>query len=159
MSVVTYLRQANIFQDMTPTQLQLLASIASERSYHAGEIVFEERSNGTELYVIARGAVAIQIHTSAQLDSDAQTIAHLAAGDSFGEVALVDSGLRSARARCSEDNTLLLAIGRDRLNTLCENYPALGYKLMCSLAADLAMKIRTTDSQMSSLIAQLRSRP
>ncbi len=159
MSVVTYLKQASIFQDMTPTQLQLLASIASERTFHAGEIVFEERSSGTELYVIAQGSVAIQIHTSAQLDAEAQTIAHLAAGDSFGEVALVDSGLRSARARCSEDNTLLLTIARDRLNKLCENYPALGYKLMRSLAADLAMKIRTTDSQMSSLIAQLRSRP
>lgn len=159
MVIVNYIKQAGVFQDLTPTQFQLIASIASERSFQAGEVVFEEQSNGTELYVIARGSVAIQINTGGQLDGQTQTIAMLAAGQSFGEVALVDSGLRSAQATCAEDNTLLVVIGRDRLSTLCENYPALGYKLMRNLAADLAMKIRTTDSQMSFLLAQLRSRP
>jgi len=156
---VNTLKQAGILHDLTPTQLQLIASIASERSFHAGDIVFEEQSNGTELYVIARGSVAIQIKTGGQPDGQTQTIATLGAGQSFGEVALVDSGLRSAQATCAEDNTLLVVVGRDRLNTLCENYPAMGFKLMRNLAADLAMKIRTTDSQMSFLLAQLRSRP
>ncbi len=158
MTIVHYLKQAGIFQEMTPTQLQLLASIADERAFSTGEIVFEEQSNGTELYVVARGSIAIQIRTGSHTDAEAQTIARLGAGESFGEVALVDSGLRSARAMCSE-NSILLIIGRDRLNVLCENYPALGYKLMRNLAADLAMKIRTTDSQMSQLLAQLRSTP
>ena len=159
MVLVNALKQAGIFQDMTPTQLQLIASISTERSVYAGELIFEERSSGTELYVIARGSIAIQIHTGSQPDAEPQTIAVLAAGQSFGEVALVDSGLRSARAVSGEDGTLLIVIGRDRLTKLCENYPALGYKLMRSLAADLAMKIRTTDSQMSFLLAQLRSMP
>lgn len=159
MTIVNYLRQAGIFQDMTPTQLQLIASISSERAFQSGEVIFEERSNGTELYVIARGSVAIQIHTGSPASSDPQTIAMLGPGQSFGEVALVDSGLRSARAMCAEDQTLLIVIVRDRLTKLCENYPALGYKLMRNLAADLAMKIRTTDSQMSFLLAQLRSMP
>jgi CRP/FNR family cyclic AMP-dependent transcriptional regulator len=158
-TLVNALKQAGIFQDMTPTQLQLIASISTERAYNAGDIVFEERSSGTELYVVARGAVAIQIQTGQPAGHEPQTIAMLDAGQSFGEVALVDNGLRSARAMCSEDNTVLLVIMRDRLTKLCENYPALGYKLMRSLAADLAMKIRTTDSQMSFLLAQLRSMP
>ncbi|MFN8377092.1 MAG: cyclic nucleotide-binding domain-containing protein [Anaerolineae bacterium] len=159
MVTVSYLKQAGVFQDMTPTQLQLIASISSERKFHAGDIIFEERSNGTELYVIARGSVAIQINTGNPGEGEPQTIAMLGAGQSFGEVALVDSGLRSARALSAEANTLLVVTERDRLNKLCENYPALGYKLMRNLAADLAMKIRTTDSQMSSLLAQLRSTP
>lgn len=159
MTVVNSLKQAGVFQDMTPTQLQLIASISSERAFQAGDVIFEEQSSGTELYVIARGSVAIQIHAGSQFDAEPQTIAMLSAGQSFGEVALVDSGLRSARATSSEDSTLLMVIGRDRLNKLCENYPALGYKLMRNLAADLAMKIRTTDSQMSFLLAQLRSMP
>lgn len=159
MTDVSHLRQAGIFQDLTPTQLRLVASIASERNYRSGDVVFEERSNGTDLYVIASGSVAIQIHTGAPSDSTPQTIAVLGPGQSFGEVALVDNGLRSARAMSHEDGTVLAVIDRDRLNTLCENYPALGYKLMRNLAADLAMKIRTTDSQMSSLLAQLRNMP
>jgi CRP-like cAMP-binding protein len=149
MTNVQYLKQAGIFEDLTPTQLQLLASIAEERALPANAVIFEEHSSGTELYVIARGAVDIQINTN----SGAQTIARLGAGESFGEIALVDRGLRSARAVCSE-KSLLLAIDRDRLRVLCENYPALGYRLMRNLAADLAMKLRTTDSQMSHLLHQ-----
>lgn len=154
MAIIDSLKQAGIFQDLTPAQIQLLASIAAERACAAGEVVFEEGSDGSELYIVARGSVAIQIRTG----DISETIARLGAGESFGEVTLVDSGRRSARAICLEDSTLL-AIGRDRLNVLCDNFPTLGHKLMRNLAADLAMKIRTTDSQMSQLLARLRTLP
>jgi CRP-like cAMP-binding protein len=73
------------------------------------------------------------------------TIATLRRGQSFGEVALVDQGLRSATARCAQHNTHLLLIPREKLMTLCDTYPQLGYRLMRNLAADLALKIRNTD--------------
>jgi CRP-like cAMP-binding protein len=76
-----------------------------------------------------------------------QTIATLRRGQSFGEVALVDQGLRSASARCAQHNTRLLVIPRAKLMLLCDTYPQLGYRLMRNLAADLAMKIRNTDLQ------------
>ena len=73
------------------------------------------------------------------------TIATLRRGQSFGEVALVDQGLRSASARCAANGTQLLVIPRDKLILLCDTYPQLGYRLMRNLAADLALKIRSTD--------------
>jgi CRP-like cAMP-binding protein len=72
-------------------------------------------------------------------------VARLRRGQSFGEVALVDEGLRSATARASQKDTRLLIIQREKLIILCETYPQLGYRLMYNLAADLAMKIRNTD--------------
>jgi CRP-like cAMP-binding protein len=73
------------------------------------------------------------------------TITTLRRGQSFGEIALVDQGLRSATARCAANNTTVLVIPRDRLIAHCEQQPALGYRLMRNLAADLALKIRSTD--------------
>jgi CRP-like cAMP-binding protein len=72
-------------------------------------------------------------------------IATLRRGQSFGEIALVDEGLRSATARAAQNETRLLVIPRDKLIMLCETYPQLGYRLMYNLAADIAMKIRNTD--------------
>ncbi len=72
------------------------------------------------------------------------TIATLRRGQSFGEIALVDQGLRSATAQIAQDHTRLLIIHRDKLMTTCEAYPDLGYQLMLNLAADLALKIRST---------------
>jgi CRP-like cAMP-binding protein len=150
MTIVTVLRQADIFYELTNTQLELVGSICSERHYQAGDNVFEENSPGDELYVIAAGEVEIQLSPKLlgkENAGDPQTIATLRRGQSFGEVSLVDEGLRSAGARCSEQDTRLIVIPRDKLMLLCDTYPQLGYRLMRNLAQDLAMKIRHTDLQ------------
>lgn len=150
MSLVTTLRQADIFYELTPTQLELVASICTEVTYNQGDIIFEEQTNGSEMYVIASGEVEIQINP-ALIDkvgvSEPQTISVLRRGQSFGEIALVDEGLRSARARSATANTHLILIPREQLMYLCSTYPQMGFRLMRNLAADLAMKIRNTDLQ------------
>jgi CRP-like cAMP-binding protein len=73
------------------------------------------------------------------------TIVTMRRGQSFGEIALVDRGVRSATVRSNQDNTRLLLIPRDKLMLLCDTYPPLGYHLMQNLAADLALKLRNTD--------------
>jgi len=122
MSFATSLKQADIFYELTPTQLELVAALCQERRGQAGDVIFEENAASDELYIIAQGEVDIQV-----------------------DPALVDQGLRSASARCAANNTQLLVIPRDKLILLCDTYPQLGYRLMRNLAADLALKIRSTD--------------
>ena len=150
MSFTNSLKQADIFFELTPTQLERVAALCEERRCHAGEIIFEENAGSDELYVIAQGDVDIQVDPSLVGGEDTkspglETIATLRRGQSFGEVALVDQGLRSATARCAADNTRLIVLPRDKLIGLCDTDPALGYRLMRNLAADLALKIRGTD--------------
>lgn len=150
MAVTNILRQADIFYEFTNTQLELVASICEEKTYQVGAVIFAENTPGDELYVIADGEVEIQVDPALVGRGDShgpQTIATLRRGQSFGEVALVDQGVRSAAARCAKHNTRLLIIPRDKLMLLCDTYPQLGYRLMRNLAADLAMKIRNTDLQ------------
>ena len=142
------LKNAEIFYELTDTDLKLVASICEQRLYHQGDLVFAENTTGDELYVIAEGEVDIQLDpTLVGGSGDLQTIATLRRGQSFGEIALVDEGLRSAAAVCAEDDTELLVIPRDKLMMQCNANPAMGFRLMRNLAADLAMKIRNTDLQ------------
>lgn len=160
MSVVPVLRQADIFDDLSGTQLELIGSICAERHYQAGDVIFEENTPGDEMYIIANGEVQIVVNP-AVIGSEASalhTIATLRRGQSFGEVALVDEGLRSAGARCSQQDTHLVVIPRDKLMLLCDTYPQLGYKLMRNLAADLAMKIRHTDLQVRDQLTWSKNR-
>lgn len=147
---VNILRQADIFYDLSEPQLEMVAGLCTEITPKAGEIIFEENSASNELYVIASGEVDIQVspvpfQRTGDTSSQAVTIVTLRRGQTFGEIALVDEGLRSASARCASKRTRLLVIPRDRLIRLCDSYTDLGYRLMRNIAADLAFKIRGTD--------------
>jgi len=148
---VNVLRQADIFYDLTPPQLEMIAALCSKVTLKVGEVIFEENSAGDELYLIANGSVDIMLNpaltqsTTTGQPSRPLAIATLRRGQTFGEVALVDQGLRSASAHCASKKATLLTIPSDRLGKLCDNYPDLGYCLMRNIAADLAFKIRGTD--------------
>jgi len=146
--VVTTLKQADIFDGLTPTQMELISSICTEKQYNSGDTLFKENTPGDGLYVIINGSVEIQVDPSfvaGHFVGDPYTIATLRRGQSFGEISLVDEGFRSASARVVQYDTRLIHIPRESLMLLCDTYPALGYRLMRNLAADLAMKIRSTD--------------
>ena len=149
MPLATLLKQVDIFFDLSPAQLNMIADLCQERHCRPGETIFEENSSGNELYVIAQGEVQITINPAVislegAADNTPATLATLRRGQSFGEMALVDEGLRSASAVSATD-TLLLVLPRRPLLALCEANPPLGYQLMRNLAADLALKIRNTD--------------
>ena len=140
--LVNFLKQADIFFQLTPPQLEMVANLCQERTFSMGENIVLEGGSSTELYIITHGEVDILVNPALVGGPQAQksevTIATLRRGQSFGEVALVDEGLRSATVRAAQKNTRLLVIPRDKFLMLCETYPQLGYRVMHNLAADLA---------------------
>ena len=148
-SIVNSLKQSDIFYQLTPTQLELVGNICQEANYQKDDLIFKENSTSKELYIIIQGEVDIVVDPSlistTEDGIENRVIATMRRGQSFGEVALVDEGLRSASACASQKDTRLLIIPRAKLIMLCDTYPQLGYRLMYNLAADLAMKIRNTD--------------
>ncbi len=148
--ILTIVKQADIFYKLTPVQLEMVASLCEERTYALGEVVVVEGGKSEEIFIIAQGEVDIIITPSRPSGSTGQLaqpviIARLRPGQSFGEVGLVDNGVRSATARAAKKDTRMLLIANLRLMKLCDTYPELGYRLMRNLATDLALKIRNTD--------------
>jgi len=157
MTIAPALRQADIFYQFTEPQLECLADICQEKTYPLGEIIFPENSPSDELYIISRGEVEIVLDPALVSDrphasARPTTIAVLRRGQSFGEIALVDQGIRSAAARSASTDTHLLIIPREKLMQLCEADPVLGYRLMRNLAADLATKLRNTDLRIRGIL-------
>lgn len=149
MSYVEFLRQVDIFYDLADEQLNRLARICNEKAYEEGDIVFKENTAGDTLYIIQEGEVRILVDPRTIGVEEAEslvpvTVATLMRGQTFGEVALVDPGLRSASAQCTTE-TRLLTIEREAFDDLCEQDSELGYRVMKNIAADLCLKIRQTD--------------
>lgn len=148
--IVAVLSVTEIFDSLTAEQLELIASICVPDIFTEGHVLLEENENSDELYIIAKGSVQVLMNPGfvgnhKDLGLKPIMLTELRQGQAFGEVALLDQGLRSATVKISQDKTQLLRIPRDRLMLLCSTYPELGYKFMKNLAADLAYKIRNTD--------------
>lgn len=144
------LLHVEILYELRDEHLQQIADLGTNKTYNKGDVVFEENTDSDELYIILEGEVDIQVDprtlgiASPDLP-EPKTIATLRRAQSFGEVALVDEGVRSASAICASDETILMVINRNELIELCRADFELGYLLMRNVAADLALKIRQTD--------------
>jgi CRP-like cAMP-binding protein len=123
-SVSATLSLTEMFDNLSSTQLELVASICEAKEYKKDEVLFKENDTSDELYVIGRGAVEILVDPgfvgTENADYEHVVIAELLQGQVLGEVALVDQGLRSATARISRNGTWLLRITRPRLMSLCD---------------------------------------
>jgi CRP/FNR family transcriptional regulator, cyclic AMP receptor protein len=78
------------------TNLMLLAEAGFPlERFAAGEAIFDEGSKGEKMYVVYAGKVTIE--------REGKFIEELSAGDSFGEMSLIDGAPRSATARAKTD--------------------------------------------------------
>ncbi|HQE92824.1 MAG TPA: cyclic nucleotide-binding domain-containing protein [Anaerolineae bacterium] len=149
MQIESVLRQADIFYGVPKPSLQKVATVCHECVYKKGDVIVKENTPSDELYIIVEGIVEIVIDPSLlgtlQPDVQPAVIANLWPGQTFGEVGLVDRGMRSASARAISEEARLQAIKREDLVRLCEEDHYFGYLLMRNIASDLAFKIRNTD--------------
>lgn len=143
------LEQVDIFEDLTPKQFELIDKLCVEKSYNYDEVIFEESSPSTEFYIIADGEVDIQVDPDTIGDGtdsyEPTTIATLRRGQSFGEVAIIDPGVRSASAKCASETCQLLMIDRTEFAKLLESDYEIGYIVMRNFAVDLSVRIRQTN--------------
>ncbi len=143
------LEKVEIFTELDQEQLKQIYALCKEVVYFQGELIFAENSPSTEFYIILEGEVAIQVNPSIIRDSKTDhkpgTIAVLFPGQSFGEVALVDQGLRSASAVCNSMYAKTLVIKREDFIALLKSDPQMGFVVMTNLATDLCTKIRLSN--------------
>lgn len=121
------LRGIPIFAALDGRELDLVEKILYRRDYEAGEVIFRQEDPGMGMYIIAHGKVSIVYEPTGQ------TLAEMADGEFFGEVALLNETPRSATARARTDCRLLCVFQPDVLN-LVERRPRLGVKLLLALA-------------------------
>jgi CRP/FNR family transcriptional regulator, cyclic AMP receptor protein len=103
-----------LFQGIAPDELTRIAETMVRRRYKRLEVIFHEGDPGDSLHVLVAGRVKI---TRQSVDGDEAIIATLGAGDTFGELVLLDGAARSASASAMEptETVILTRAGFERL--------------------------------------------
>lgn len=94
-----------LFQDLTHEQLSHIQMLFREIHIEAGHSIAEEGDEATEIYIVKKGSV--EVTKRAHETSIPHKISVINAGETIGEVALLDSARRSASLRATEPTTLL----------------------------------------------------
>lgn len=131
---IKMLATAQCFRDFGVIEMEQILGISHKVPWKAGETIFKEGDPGRDMFVICSGTVTIQRKTA----KGPMALASLSAGRSFGEMALVHSGRRSATAKAEED-TVTLRISYDRLSAAPDAAPILYANIARELAKRLNM--------------------
>ena len=136
--------------------MQELEQMAETRHYEAGQDIFRQGDRGDELFLVRRGRIRISFladegpHASPASGIEAFHIATFGRGDFFGDMAFLDSGIRSASAT-AETATDVFAITRPSFDALAEKHPRLGQQFLGGLARALALRLRQADGEIRAL--------
>ena len=109
-----------LFADLDREQFVAVLQRVRLRPVQQGEVVLEERTRGTAMYMVAQGGA--QVYRRRQDGSD-RVLALLGEGQFFGEGAVLADGMRSASVRAVADG-LLLELERADMEEVCAQHPA-----------------------------------
>jgi CRP-like cAMP-binding protein len=141
------LARVSLFEGLSQAQLKKVAEVCETEQVQRGAYVFREGEPGASMYVVVDGRVRISRVVPGMGE---EALAILDPGSAFGEMAVVEEGMRSADAIAHESATLL-RIGRDRLDQLLFTDKELAYSVLWALVRTLSGRLRETNERMKAL--------
>jgi CRP-like cAMP-binding protein len=140
------LGKIHLFAGLAPPLLRRIAEVGAVENHSSG-VVFAEGDRGDTFYLILEGAVRISRNVPGMGE---EALAVLRAGDSFGEMSLIDDAPRSADARVHEP-CRLFCIRKEDLEDLMFVDRDLAYELLWNLVRTMSARLRETNDKMTFL--------
>jgi CRP/FNR family cyclic AMP-dependent transcriptional regulator len=137
------LRTVPIFAELSDGDFESLGQLATRRHFPKDAVIFFENDEGDSFFMILEGRIKVTI-----LGDDGREVilSMLAAGDFFGEMALLDDEPRSATAIAVEE-TDLLSLQRSDF----EGVVATKTSISAALIKVLSARLRRANHQISTL--------
>ena len=124
-SHLDHLASVSLFSACSKKELQAVARASDQVELAAGRALCEQGSIGREAFVILDG--------KAEVKRNGRKVAELGPGDTFGELALLDHGPRTATVAAVTPLTVLV-IGAREFAGILDEVPPIAHKLLKSLA-------------------------
>lgn len=131
---IELLSNVRLFSALNKKELTLVGRNADQASVSGGTTVVTEGTPGHEFYLIMEGTAVVR--------RNGRKVATLGAGDYFGELALLDGGIRDATVTAETDLSVLV-LGQREFFGVLEQVPAVTEKIL----ATMAKRLREADTR------------
>jgi signal transduction histidine kinase len=152
---IQLLRKVSIFQGLTDSQLESIASLCKEETHSTGSLILAEGEAAERLYILREGKVALEMEVRLWPERRVRqiTVEILNAGQLFGLSTLTDSDVWTMSARAVDRCRLIVLQGRGLLQ-LMDLDPAMGHEIARGLSNVLAERLRYTRTSLTEHLGQ-----
>jgi CRP-like cAMP-binding protein len=154
--VDAFLKQSPLFKEFTDTGIQILAGIAVPRVFPKGTPLFVENMQGESLFVIGEGKVRLTAKREGATDD--VDLGDLSAGDSLGELALVQTSTRLCTATALTD-VKAIELRRDAFQKLQAQKPQACVKLLMAIVCRFGDRVKENREAFRRLIPKPGASP
>lgn len=130
-----YLARVPLFSACNKTELKSLARRTNDIKVDAGQVLIRERQGAYEFFIVVEG--------QAEVSRDGRPVALLGPGDFFGELALLDRGLRDATVTALTPMEIIVLPQWD-FEAALDEAPGMTRKLL----AGMARRLRAADERL-----------
>jgi CRP/FNR family transcriptional regulator, cyclic AMP receptor protein len=134
--LIETLKAIPLFSSCTKKELALVADIAKPQEFPAGHAIVVQGREGAGLHIITEGTVKVEV--------DGKLRRTLGPGRFFGEIALLDNGLRTATVT-AESPVRTLSIVAWQFRGLLKDQPTLTIRML----EDVCRRLRSVDETVS----------
>lgn len=148
-----FLKEIELFKDLTDEELRLLMEITEVIKVNKGEYIYKENTPRENLFMIFEGTV--ELFKSAPNGKE-KILQIFGKYEFIGEGAMMESYPHSTSGRTTADSTLVV-IKRKSLESLLEKYPQMVGKIFARIARVISRRMRVTSNQVVGAAAQYLS--
>ncbi|MBI3549897.1 MAG: Crp/Fnr family transcriptional regulator [Elusimicrobia bacterium] len=142
--MLALLRRCPIFRGVPEKKLKKVLAFSRTADFRAGTPIFNQRDLANQMFIVASGRVRIFVSSASK---KRKTFAYMGEGAFFGEMALLDSKVRSASAEAVEDCRVVIIHKKDFKRVLLKD-PNLCFQILRTLCE----RLRNMDEQIENLL-------
>ncbi len=141
------LNQIDLFEGLEPSEFSALEGILSVRSYKNGDFLVHEGDEASTFMVMVSGAASISIQA---VGGHRKRLASIGPGSTFGEMALVEGGRRSADV-IADDPTMCYIFSIEKIEELATEYPNILVTLLSNMVRVVSGNLQKANEEIRKL--------
>ena len=139
------LHQINLFDGLSPEECRLVEGIVRPLVFEKGDVIMREGDPAKLFFVLARGTVSVEIQLHDK-PGKYKRVASIGPGLTFGEMALLDGGKRSADVIANE-KVICYGLGVEELHELAEENPNVMIAILGNLTREFSERLRHANEE------------
>jgi len=141
--------QINLFKGLSAGECRQVESIIRALVFEKGDVIMREGDPAKLFFVLARGTVSVEIKVHGKGERR-KRVASIGPGLTFGEMALLDGGKRSADVIANE-RVICYGLGVEELHELSVDHPNIMITILSNLTREFSERLRHANEEISVL--------